>query len=137
MPINQDLLARIEASADDWGPTGALGNDPAHVRKAEESTKVDDLLELHPISIRFTKELVRDLKAIAQLNGMGYQPLIREICKRFVDAEKRAILRDQAVRRQKELEIERDLARQAEEAAAAAEEMAGSLAGQDEGRLAA
>ncbi|WP_157255894.1 hypothetical protein [Pelomonas sp. Root1217] len=137
MPINQDLLARVEASADDWGPTGPLGNDPAHARKAEESSNVDDVLGLHPISIRFTKELVRDLKAIAQLNGMGYQPLIREICKRFVDAEKRAILRDQAVRRQQELERDKELALEAEKAAAAAVAMAESLAVQEESRLAA
>jgi len=103
MPINHDLLARVEATADDWGPQGPLGNDPAHARKAEASRGTDEALGLHPISIRFTKELVRDLKAIAQLNGMGYQPLIREICQRFVDAEKKAILRDQAVRRKEAL----------------------------------
>lgn len=122
MPINQDLLNRVEATADEWGPTGPLGNDPAHVQHVEESKNADEVLGLHPISIRFPKELVRDLKAIAQLNGMGYQPLIREICKRFVDAEKRAIMRDQAVRRQQELEREREIARQAEEAAAAVEQ---------------
>ncbi|MDP2004150.1 MAG: hypothetical protein Q8K45_00590 [Rubrivivax sp.] len=106
MPINQDLLARIEESADDWGPTGRFGNDPAHVTYADESKTVDGLLGLHPISIRFPKDLVRDLKAIAQLNGMGYQPLVRVICQRFVDTEKRAILRDQAERRQKEQALE-------------------------------
>ncbi|HEY4083440.1 MAG TPA: hypothetical protein VGM81_22345 [Burkholderiaceae bacterium] len=119
MPINQELLDRVEATADDWGPNGSLGNDAAHARQVEESKNTDKLLGLHPISIRFTSELVRDLKAIAQLNGMGYQPLIREICKRFVDAEKKAILRDQAVRRKKEIEQQHELARQAEEAAAA------------------
>ena len=122
MPINQDLLDRVEATADDWGPTGHLGNDPTHAKKADESKNVDEALGLHPISIRFTKEMVRDLKAIAQLNGMGYQPLIREICKRFVDAEKRAIVRDQALRRQQELERDRALEREAEEAAAAVEQ---------------
>lgn len=121
MPINQDLLKRVEATADDWGPNGPLGNDLAHAKHADESRNVDEVLGLHPISIRFPKELVRDLKAIAQLNGMGYQPLIREICKRFVDAEKRAILRDRVIRLQQEAERERELARQAEEAAAAIE----------------
>lgn len=110
MPINQDLLNRIEASADDWGPAGSFGNDPKHVVRAEESMNVDEALGLHPISIRFPKELVRDLKAIAQLNGMGYQPLIRAVCQRFVDAEKRAIQRDRATRRQQEREREAALA---------------------------
>jgi len=137
MPINQDLLNRVEASADDWGPNGHLGNDAAHAKKVDESKGVDEALGLHPISIRFTKELVRDLKAIAQLNGMGYQPLIREICKRFVDAEKKAILRDQAVRRQRELERERELERQAEEAAAAVEQAEAQPQEEDHARLAA
>ena len=110
MPINQDLLNRIEASADDWGPAGSFGNDPKHVVRAEESMNVDEALGLHPISIRFPKELVRDLKAIAQLNGMGYQPLIRAVCQRFVDAEKRATQRDRATRRQQEREREAALA---------------------------
>jgi len=137
MPVNQDLLNRIEATADDWGPAGQLGNDPAHAQHVDESKNVDDVLGLHPISIRFPKELVRDLKAIAQLNGMGYQPLIREVCKRFVDAEKRAILRDQLVRRQQELERERELARQAEEAAAAVQLAEGVSPEDDPQRLAA
>jgi hypothetical protein len=119
MPINQDLLARVEESADDWGPAGKLGNDPEHVVHVQESKNVDEVLGLHPISIRLPKELVRDLKAIAQINGMGYQPLIRTVCQRFVDFEKRAILRDQAIRRMKEAERERELARQADEASAA------------------
>lgn len=119
MPINQDLLTRVEESADDWGPTGKLGNDPEHVVHKEESKNVDEVLGLHPISIRLPKDLVRDLKAIAQLNGMGYQPLIRTVLQRFVDFEKRAILRDQAVRRQQELEREREAAKAAEEAEAA------------------
>lgn len=120
MPINQDLLARIEESADDWGPAGKFGNDAEHVVCEKESSNVDELLELHPISIRMPKELVRDLKAIARLNGMGYQPLIRAVCQRFVEAEKRAIIRDQAARRQQELEHERALAQQAQEAESAA-----------------
>jgi len=137
MPINQDLLSRVEATADDWGPTGHLGNDAAHAQRAEESKNVDEALGLHPISIRFTKELVRDLKAIAQLNGMGYQPLIREVCKRFVDAEKKAILRDQALRRQRELERDRELERQAEEAAAAVEQAEAEQQEEGTDRLAA
>lgn len=144
MPINQDLLTRIEQSADDWGPAGKLGNDPEHVVHVQESKNTDVLLGLHPISIRLPKELVRDLKAIAQLNGMGYQPLIRVVCQRFVDAEKRAILRDQAERRQRENALEQ--ARQVELAAiqkelALAEEAAKSrspaLAGDESYALAA
>lgn len=124
MAINQELLSQIEASADDWGPAGKFGNDESSVAFGKESIKLDERLGLEPISIRFPKDLVGDLKAIAQLNGMRYQPLIREICKRFVESEKRALRADMARRRQEELknqrelaEVQRALASQAAEAA--------------------
>ena len=137
MPINQDLLTRIEESADDWGPAGKLGNDAAHVVRVEESKNVDEMLGLHPISIRFPKELVRDLKAIAQLNSLGYQPLIRAICQRFVDAEKRAIQRDRAARRQQEREREAELAEAAKIALEADEAARQEALASDTSKLAA
>jgi hypothetical protein len=123
--INQELLSQIEASADDWGPSGKLGNDAEHVRSGKEDDKLDERLGLHPISIRFPKELVRDLKAIAHLQGMSYQPLIREVCKRFVEAEKRALRADLAQRRQKEAEEQRKLE----------EEMAAALQAEQEASI--
>jgi hypothetical protein len=51
---------------------------------------------------------------------MTYQPLIREVCKRFVESEKRAFLAAVAQRRQKEIEEQRKL--QEETAALQAEE---------------
>ena len=118
MAINHELLSQIEASADEWGPSGKLGNDAGHVRAGKENDKLDERLGLHPISIRFPKELVRDLKAIALLQGMSYQPLIREVCKRFVEAEKRALRADLIQRRQKEVDEQRKL----EEEVAAAQQ---------------
>ena len=38
------------------------------------------------------KELVQDLKDLAKLNGLGYQPLIKQILKRFVNAEKKMMV---------------------------------------------
>ena len=123
MAINQELLSQIEASADEWGPSGKYGNDEKFVTPGKADSKLDEKLGLDPISIRFPKELVRDLKAIAQVNGMRYQPLIREVCKRFVESEKRALRADMARRRQEELEEQRKLAeeqRKLDEQAAAA-----------------
>ena len=91
-------------------PTGKYGNDEGSVRPGKEDEKLDERLVLEPISIRFPKDLVRDLKAIAQLNGLRYQPLIREVCKRFVEAEKRALRADAARRRKEELEEQHRLA---------------------------
>ncbi|QTN21507.1 hypothetical protein HZ992_15080 [Rhizobacter sp. AJA081-3] len=138
MAINHELLSQIEASADEWGPSGKLGNDAEHIRVGKEDDKLEERLGLHPISIRFPKELVSDLKAIAHLQGMSYQPLIREVCKRFVEAEKRALRADLAQRRQKEAEEQRRLeqelaaARQAEQDAASQQ----ALAEQEERRAA-
>ena len=110
MAINQELLSQIEASADDWGPKGKYGNDEKFVKAGSEDEKLGDRLELEPISIRFPKDLVRDLKALAQVNGLRYQPLIREVCKRFVESEKKALRADMARRRREELEEQRKLA---------------------------
>ena len=110
MAINQELLSQIEASADDWGPAGKYGNAEEFVRPGKEDDKLSERLGLEPISIRFPKGLVHDLKAIAQLNGMRYQPLIREVCKRFVEAEKKALRAHAARRRREELEEQRKLA---------------------------
>ena len=40
-------------------------------------------LELKPISIRLPKILIKQLKFIAHMHGVGYQPLIRDILSRF------------------------------------------------------
>ena len=39
-------------------------------------------------------KLIQDLKDLAKLNGLGYQPLIKQILKRFVDAEKKMMVRE-------------------------------------------
>ncbi len=54
----------------------------------------DQHLDLQPISIRLEKSLIEDFKLIASLQGIGYQPLMRQILKRFADFEKKQILRE-------------------------------------------
>lgn len=56
------------------------------------SAELDAALDLHPISIRLQKSLVDNLRALAHLNGLGYQPLIRQILTRWVDSEVKQIL---------------------------------------------
>lgn len=60
------------------------------------SVELDSALDLHPISIRLQKSLVDNLKALAQLNGLGYQPLIRQILTRWVDCELKQMVAAQA-----------------------------------------
>ena len=91
---------KIEDTADAWEPDGQLGNDAEFaVAAADDVSKaVDDSLGLQPISIRLQRTLLDNLKALAQLNGLGYQPLIRQVLTRFVDCELKALLRDKIER---------------------------------------
>ncbi|MCO6440706.1 MAG: hypothetical protein J5I81_06360 [Nitrococcus mobilis] len=91
----------IESTTEAWEER-QLGADEEFVEVAEEFDEkaADEALELKMISIRLQESLIEDLKAIAQINGIGYQPLIRQILNRFADAEKKKLLRE----KQNELE---------------------------------
>ncbi|AAK03206.1 BrnA antitoxin family protein [Pasteurella multocida] len=59
---------------------------------------VEDLqksIQLQSISLRIQKDVLEDLKYIAKSYGIGYQPLMKQILKRFVDAEKQLLLREE------------------------------------------
>jgi hypothetical protein len=73
----------------------SVGTDEQYVAVAPEQDKaIDDALGLQPISIRLQKSLLDNLKALAQLNGIGYQPLVRQILTRWVDCELKDMLRE-------------------------------------------
>jgi len=76
---------KIEGTVEAW-ESGQLGRD-AQYAKLDNSLSIKDLedaLELKPISIRLKKSLISDLKLIADFEGMGYQPLIKQLLERFV-----------------------------------------------------
>ncbi|MBG6078706.1 hypothetical protein [Rubrivivax gelatinosus] len=82
----------IESAALAW-EDGTLGEDEAHAQVApNQDAEIDAALGLHPISIRLQKSLLDNLKALAQLNGIGYQPLIRQVLTRWVDSELKQML---------------------------------------------
>lgn len=85
---------------------GKLGADEKYVAKSTYSTDEDinDALSLQPISIRLQRGLLDNLKTIAELNGIGYQPLIRQALTRFVEGEMKQIaLQALASQRKQEL----------------------------------
>jgi predicted DNA binding CopG/RHH family protein len=99
---------KVPASDEAW-ESGQLGRDAefAEVVKTDEASeqKFDESLGLQLISIRLPKSLIEDFKIIAKLNGIGYQPLMRQTLKRFAEGEKRTIMRELACemeRRKKE-----------------------------------
>ena len=75
-----------------------VGTVDAHIAISPEaiSAGIDDALGLQPISIRLQKDLLDNLKELAKLNGLGYQPLIRQVLTRWVDCELKSMLRAKA-----------------------------------------
>jgi predicted DNA binding CopG/RHH family protein len=73
-----------------------VGESDEHVRVApkERFDAIQESLGLQMISIRLQKALIEDLKFIAKAHGIGYQPLIRDNLTRFVEHEKKQIIRD-------------------------------------------
>jgi predicted DNA binding CopG/RHH family protein len=67
-----------------------LGASEKFVRKSsqEREKAVDDSLGLHTISIRLQKTLIDDLKNLADDDGIGYQPYIRQVLTRHARQEK-------------------------------------------------
>ncbi len=63
-----------------------LGASAEHAKpSAPETNKaVDDALGLQLISIRLQSDLIEELKQIARDEGLGYQPLIRNVLTRYV-----------------------------------------------------
>ncbi|MDR0576176.1 MAG: hypothetical protein LBI87_01220 [Candidatus Accumulibacter sp.] len=93
--------ATIEGTDEAW-ESGALGEDDKFMRvlsNEEQGTTealVNAALGLQPISIRLEKSLIDDFRAIATINGLGYQTLMRQALKRFAEHEKKRLLNDVA-----------------------------------------
>jgi hypothetical protein len=81
-------LKTVPDEKDPWD-SGELGRDEKYVACAPEELKkeIESALDLHMISLRLQKELIAELKLIADYRGTGYQPLIREALSRFARAE--------------------------------------------------
>ncbi|WP_417567405.1 hypothetical protein [Marinobacter sp.] len=88
---------KIEGTPEAW-ENGSLGSDEEYVRVSNnlDDAALNEAAWLQPISIRLQKSLIEDFKMIAEINGIGYQPLIRQVLKRFADVEKKRILRERA-----------------------------------------
>ena len=81
---------------DEAWDSGELGREERYAKKSDhaEEVSVDDSLDLQLISIRLPKALIDDFKMLAKYHGVGYQPLMRDILKRFAEGEKRQIIND-------------------------------------------
>ncbi len=50
----------------------------------DKEAAIDEALGLQAISIRLQKDIIQKLKVFAKEEGLGYQPLIRQILTRYV-----------------------------------------------------
>ena len=75
---------KITSDAEAWD-NGTLGQDEKFaVRTSQEAENaLNEALGLQMISVRLQKSLIEDLKFIAKINEVGYQPLIRDVLFRF------------------------------------------------------
>ena len=91
------MSKKIEGMPEAW-EDGSLGQEEEFVRvsKNVDDAALNKAAGLQPISIRLQRTLIEDFKMIAEINGIGYQPLIRQVLKRFADSEKRRILREKS-----------------------------------------
>lgn len=87
----------VDDHADDW-EDGHLGRDIdyASVSTSVNEAALDEALCLQSINIRMPKSLLDDLKAIATLENIGYQPLMKQVLQRFVTCEMKRIVREEA-----------------------------------------
>jgi predicted DNA binding CopG/RHH family protein len=79
---------KIEGTAEAW-ETGLLGNDERYAKVSTE-VSLEDLEKssgLKSISIRLQQSLIDDLKQIGSIEGISYQPLIKQVLKGFVEGE--------------------------------------------------
>ena len=91
-----EMASKRKAKPDRWDD-GRLGRDERFVgvAPAAEELRVDTALGLQMISIRLPARLLEQLKVIAGHNGIGYQPLIRDVLSRFAHGELIQVLRQQ------------------------------------------
>lgn len=75
-----------ELMKDDPWESRELGASAEHARRVShaEALAVDDALGLQVISIRLQKKLIENLKKLAKHEGIGYQPLIRQVLTHYV-----------------------------------------------------
>lgn len=77
---------------------GELGEnlESAKVVAPEAEHAVQEALGMQLISIRLPKSVIEDFKVIAQIEGIGYQPLMREALVRYAESESKRIMREYA-----------------------------------------
>ena len=85
--------ASIVGTADAW-ENGELGRSDANARKSsfDVEKQIDEALGLQAISIRLPRATIDTYKRLAEMHGLGYQPLMRDAICRWADTELKMLL---------------------------------------------
>jgi hypothetical protein len=80
---------KLKSNTAKW-EEGELGQSPGHmgVVPENEELEIDDALGLQLVSVRLQKTLMKDLKELAIKEGLGYQPYLRQVLTKHVQAQK-------------------------------------------------
>lgn len=84
---------KIPGTTQAW-EDGSLGASMEHAAVASDEMQraVEATLAMQAISIRLPKSVIETFKALASLEGVGYQPLMRTALMRFADEESKRIV---------------------------------------------
>ena len=90
------MAKKIQSTDKNWD-SGALGQSEEHaVPSSSTEHKLNEAMAMQSISISLDKSLIEDLKLIADINGLGYQPLIRRVLHRFTNSEMKKLVTENA-----------------------------------------
>lgn len=90
-------MTKIHGSAENW-ENGKLGTSKEHAVRVpdEEAAAIEKATGqgMQLISMRMPKDLIEVLKEIAKYRGVGYQPMVRDLLKRWAIGEIKTILEE-------------------------------------------
>jgi len=80
--------------------SGELGENlaSAKVTSAKRTEEIQESAGMQLISIRLPKSVIDDFKVIAQIEGLGYQPLMRIALIRYAECEAKRVMREYAAK---------------------------------------
>jgi len=88
---------KIKDTIEAW-ESGELGESLEHAKVAspELTAAIDEAIGMQMISIRLPRSVIDDFKVMAQIEGVGYQPLMRTALIRFAECEAKRVMREYA-----------------------------------------
>ena len=90
--INIIITDEPEDSDTHLWESGQLGDDPEHAVVSKRGAAIyDEAMELQLISIRLPKELIAEYKKLGSFVARGYQPLMRDALRFYIEHNKSAI----------------------------------------------